>query len=105
MCPTALPRMHAEGRECHFVPFRARCLTHAHARRGGCWCRGAIKDREQGVEEIVLAEKIIAHLIKREQVLLVVEQPARAEGESAADYGKRLQNERVLALNPNYSAE
>jgi hypothetical protein len=57
------------------------------------------------VEELMLAEKIIAHLIKREQVLLVVEQPVREEGEAAADFGKRLQNERVLALNPNYSAE
>lgn len=113
------------------------------------------------MEELVLAEKIIAHLIKREQarggqgawkvawwqrsaacgcqlvgypgrparassrapppphrlttfhrharpspqVLLVVEQPERAADEAAADYAKRLQNERVLALNPNYSAE
>ena len=53
----------------------------------------------------MLAEKIIAHLIRREQVLLVVEQPVREEGEAAADFGKRLQNERVLALNPNYTAE
>ena len=64
-----------------------------------------MKEKEQGVEEIVLAEKIIAHLIKREQVLLVVEQPQRAAGEAAADFGKRLQNDRVLALNPNYTAE
>ena len=49
----------------------------------------------------MLAEKIISHLIKRDQVLMVVEQPERAEGEAAADYGKRLQHERVLALNPN----
>ncbi len=39
------------------------------------------------------------------QVLLVVAQPERDEGELAADYARRLQNERVLALNPNYSAE
>ncbi|KAL4448853.1 hypothetical protein ABPG77_007570 [Micractinium sp. CCAP 211/92] len=67
--------------------------------------RGAVKEKEAGVEEIMLAEKIIAHLIKREQVLLVVAQPERDEGELAADYARRLQNERVLALNPNYSAE
>lgn len=91
----------------------------------------------------MLAEKIIAHLVKREQVcggactriqwhgecrrlqrpsrracvdepmciipllqvLLVVAQPERTEGEPAADYARRLQNERVLALNPNFSAE
>lgn len=72
---------------------------------GSCPCRGAIKEKEAGVEEVVLAEKIIAHLIKREQVLLVVEAPTRGEGEAAADFAKRLQNDRVLALNPNYSAE
>lgn len=67
--------------------------------------RGAVTTREQGVQEIVLAEKIVAHLIRREQVLLVVDQPERREGEAAADFAKRLQLERVLALNPNYSAE
>ena len=40
-----------------------------------------------------------------EQVLMVVERPERAQGESAADYGARLQNERVLALNPNYEQQ
>lgn len=39
------------------------------------------------------------------QVLMVVEQPQREEGEAGMDYAKRLQNERVLALNPNYSFE
>lgn len=127
-------------------------------------CRGAITGKDAGVEELVLAEKIIAHLIKREQVrlraagvaqqdpmavqaptlarratpmvapacsafltpttaptepnppspstlrtrlqvLLVVEQPERQADEAAADYAKRLQNDRVLALNPNYAAE
>ena len=36
---------------------------------------------------------------------MVVERPERAQGESAADYGARLQNERVLALNPNYEQQ
>ncbi|KAL4525564.1 hypothetical protein Ndes2437B_g04009 [Nannochloris sp. 'desiccata'] len=67
--------------------------------------RGAIATREQGVEEIVLAEKIVAHLLRREQVLMVVEQPERREGETGADYGKRVRLERVLALNPNYAME
>lgn len=39
------------------------------------------------------------------QVLLVVEQPERQAEEAAADYAKRLQNDRVLALNPNFTAE
>jgi hypothetical protein len=57
------------------------------------------------VEEVMLAEKIIAHLIKREQVLLVVDAPARAEGEAAHDFSRRLQSERVLALNPNFATD
>jgi hypothetical protein len=57
------------------------------------------------VEEVLLAEKIIAHLIKRDQVLLVLEAPTRAEGESSSDFAKRLQNDRILALNPNFSAD
>jgi DNA replication licensing factor MCM6 len=67
--------------------------------------KGAIAGREQGVAEIVLAEKIVAHLVRREQVLLVVDAPERGEGEGAAEFAKRLQNDRVLALNPNYSVE
>jgi DNA replication licensing factor MCM6 len=67
--------------------------------------QGAITTREEGVKEIVLAEKILAHLIRREQVLLVVESPERREGESATDFAKRVQLERVLAMNPNYSMD
>jgi DNA replication licensing factor MCM6 len=67
--------------------------------------QGAITTREDGVKEIVLAEKIVAHLVKREQVLLVVETPERREGEEPADFAKRSQLERLLALNPNYSAD
>ena len=33
------------------------------------------------------------------------EEQEREEGESAADFGKRLQNERVLALNPNFEQQ
>ena len=67
--------------------------------------QGAISTREDGVKEIVLAEKIVAHLVKREQVLLVVESPDRREGEEAAEFAKRVQLERMLALNPNYSTD
>ena len=67
--------------------------------------QGAITTREDGVKEIVLAEKIVAHLVKREQILLVVETPERREGEETADFAKRSQLERLLALNPNYSAD
>ena len=39
------------------------------------------------------------------QVLVVVEQPQREAGEASADYALRVQNERVLMLNPNYALE
>lgn len=67
--------------------------------------KGAVPDRAAGVEEIVLAEKIIGHLVKKEQVLLIVEQPVRREDESAADFARRSIGERLLALNPNYYQE
>ena len=67
--------------------------------------QGAITTREEGVKEIILAEKIVAHLVRREQVLLIVETPERREGESPSEYAKRAQLERMLALNPNYSVE
>lgn len=64
--------------------------------------QGVITSRAQGVEEIVLAEKIVAHLIKREGVLIVLDQPERRDGEAGEEYAKRAQMDRVLALNPNY---
>ncbi|KDD75143.1 hypothetical protein H632_c845p0, partial [Helicosporidium sp. ATCC 50920] len=67
--------------------------------------RGAVLDHEAGVQEIVLAEKIIGHLVKKEQVLLVVQEPEREQGEGAAAFARRLQNDRVLALHPNYAVE
>lgn len=67
--------------------------------------QGAITTREEGVKEIVLAEKIVAHLIRREQVLLVVETPEKREGEEVKEYAKRVQLERLLALNPNFSQD
>ena len=67
--------------------------------------QGAITTREEGVKEIVLAEKIVAHLIRREQVLLVVETPEKREGEEVKEYAKRIQLERLLALNPNFSQD
>ena len=67
--------------------------------------RQAIVGREQGVEELVLAEKVVGHLVRKEQVLMVVQQPERGEGESAGAYARRALDERVLALNPNFATE
>ena len=67
--------------------------------------QGAITTREDGVKEIILAEKIVAHLIRKEGVLLVVDTPARGPDEEAKEYAKRVQLERLLALNPNFSQD
>lgn len=67
--------------------------------------REAVQSREQGVQEIILAEKIITHLLRREKVLMVLEMPQRREGEPAADFTKRLQLERVLGIHPNYGGD
>ena len=64
--------------------------------------KGNITTREGGVNEIILAEKIMGHLVKKARVLMVAELPERREGESGAEYAKRAQIERILVLNPNY---
>ena len=67
--------------------------------------REAVQSREQGVQEIILAEKIITHLVRREKVLMVLEMPQREDGESAAEFMKRLQLDRVLGIHPNYAGD
>jgi DNA replication licensing factor MCM6 len=64
--------------------------------------RHAIADREAGIEEICLAEKVITHMIKKDRVLEVMEQPEQREGEGGSEYAKRVLQERLLAINPNY---
>lgn len=54
------------------------------------------------LNEIVLVEKIIQRLIKKDHVLTVVEEPQREEGESAEAFLRRATAERVVALNPNF---
>ena len=65
--------------------------------------RGEIRSHEQAVEEIALSKKVIAHLVKNEAVLVEVSRPTE-QGEDEADdaFRKRKQDERVLALSPNF---
>ena len=49
--------------------------------------------------------KIVHHLIKRDNVLIVLSTPSRSDEESNQDFARRQQQERVLAVNPNYSLE
>ena len=67
--------------------------------------RQAFSSAEELEGEVSLVSKIVQHLIRREAVLVVVETPQRNEGEALADFNKRQQRERYLAINPNYSFE
>ena len=73
----------------------------------GCFgvSRQAFSSAEELEGEVSLVSKIVQHLIRREAVLVVVETPQRNEGEALADFNKRQQRERYLAINPNYSFE
>lgn len=63
----------------------------------------------QSVDELskdyVLVCKIVHHLIKRDNVLIVLSTPSCSVEESNQDFARRQQQERVLAVNPNYSLE
>lgn len=60
---------------------------------------------EQLKEEFLLVGKIIQHLIRIMGVLVVVETPERAPSDSDTAYARRVQRDRVLAVNPNYVVE
>lgn len=60
---------------------------------------------EELSKDYVLVCKIVHHLIKRDNVLIVLSTPDRAEDESNKDFANRQQQERVLAVNPNYSLD
>eukprot|EP00891_Asterochloris_glomerata_P009792 jgi/Astpho2/9792/e_gw1.00149.18.1_t len=56
-------------------------------------------------QELTLVTKIVHHLIRRDNALIVVDAPQRSEGEADQDFAMRQQRERVLAVNPNFAAE
>ncbi|CAK0783083.1 hypothetical protein CVIRNUC_006278 [Coccomyxa viridis] len=56
-------------------------------------------------EEFMLVGKIINHLIRVMGILVVVETPERAPSDSDTAYARRMQRERVLAVNPNFVTE
>ncbi|BDA47708.1 DNA replication licensing factor MCM6 [Coccomyxa sp. Obi] len=57
---------------------------------------------DQLKEEFLLVGKIIQHLIRVMGVLVVVETPERAPTDSDTAFARRVQRDRVLAVNPNY---
>ena len=70
------------------------------------WCRQVSQMTEEDLkEEFVLVGKIIAHLVRVMGVLVVVETPERAPSDSDAAFARRVQRERVLAVNPNFVTE
>jgi hypothetical protein len=55
------------------------------------------------VEEARVVQLIVAHLVNKESVLVVVEQPEQDAGESDDAYRVRRLRDRVLAISPNYA--
>ena len=68
-------------------------------------CSQQYQNTEELSRDYVLVCKIVHHLIKRDNVLIVFSTPSRLENESNKDFAKRQQQERILAVNPNYSLE
>ncbi len=54
-------------------------------------------------EEARVVQLIVAHLIAKENVLVVVEQPEQEGDEADEAYRARRLRERVLAISPNYT--
>ena len=69
------------------------------------WCSHQYQSTEELSKDYVLVCKIVHHLIRRDNVLIVLSTPSRLDDESNQDFAKRQQQERVLAVNPNYSLE
>jgi len=67
--------------------------------------RGALTTQAEVEVEGVLAGRILGHLVRKQAVLLAVDEPARREGEADGDFARRVQAERVLAVNPNFALE
>ena len=68
-------------------------------------CRKSYTSTAELTQELTLVTKIVHHLIRRDNALIVVDAPQRSEGEADQEYAKRQQRERVLAVNPNFAAE
>ncbi len=67
--------------------------------------RGVLTSQAEVEAEGVLAGRILGHLVRKQAVLLAVDEPARREGEADGDFARRVQAERVLAVNPNFALE
>lgn len=68
-------------------------------------CRKSYTSTAELSQELTLVTKIVHHLIRRDNALIVVDAPQRSEGEADQDFAVRQQRERVLAVNPNFAAE
>jgi hypothetical protein len=52
---------------------------------------------------LLFGAQVIGHLLRNEGVIIEVSRPAeRSEGETADAFRKRTQDERILALSPNF---
>ena len=55
--------------------------------------------------EAALVPRVVQHLVRSHQALVVVEQPVRGPGEGDAEYAARVRAERLLGVNPNCGGE
>ena len=67
--------------------------------------RGELAGVEDPAAEAGLVAAVVSYLVRARDVFVVVEQPARREGEGDAAYRRRSTAERLLAINPNFADE
>jgi len=67
--------------------------------------RGELAGLEDPAAEAGLVAAVVSYLVRARDVFVVVEQPARREGEGDAAYRRRSTAERLLAINPNFADE
>lgn len=99
-CGTELCKI--QSRYCNMQSFVLTAVTQVFCI---CKCRKAFSKTEEVSAEFVLVSKIIHHLIRRDNALVVIDTPSRREDEALEVFNKRQQRERILAVNPNYAAE
>ena len=88
--------------ECHVSTGHLSRLEGSHLQ----WrCReesGLRLDAATAAAQARTVQLIVNHLINKEGVLVIVEQPPQNEGEGDEAYRNRRVRERVLAISPNY---
>lgn len=67
--------------------------------------RGALADEDAVLAEFEVVNKIINHLVRKQELLAVASRPTRSPGEDDAAFLARLQEERTLTFHANFVPE